>query len=163
MIFLYFGKPRRFWRELKANLRFILLISLVQIFGQYALFYSGLNLLSSTSRMIGGLMLSIVSVPFEGTHLGPFPQKYWIALAWLSFLSAAAITIWNLLLTRPGVKVSMLNIWKFLIPVSGATLSWLIMPNEKPDLVSILGMAVIAIALIALNFANRRLQKSLLG
>ena len=105
MIFLYFGKPRRFWRELKANLRFILLISLVQIFGQYALFYSGLNLLSSTSLMIGGLMLSIVSVPFEGTHLGPFPQKYWIALAWLSFLSAAAITIWNLLLTRPGVKV----------------------------------------------------------
>lgn len=253
MIFLYFGKPRRFWQELKANLRFILLISLVQIFAQYALFYSGLNLvpsalasmivgsqplfialvahfsfyndrmtplktgsiligvvgiaiitlgrtqlqmqghleylgiglllinnvvsgysnvliakkstgispivLSSTSLMIGGLMLSFVSIPLEGIHLGPFPPKYWIALAWLSFLSAAAITIWYTLLTRPGVKVSMLNVWKFLIPVSGATLSWIILPNEKPDMVSILGMAVIAVSLVALNLANRRLSR----
>lgn len=253
LIFLYFGKPQRFLLELKENLRFILLLSVVQIFGQYALFYSGLNLvpsalaamivgsqplfialvahfsfhndkmtplktgsiligvagiaiitlgranvelkgeleflgialllinnvvsgysnvliakkstgispivLSSTSLMIGGLMLSVVSVPLEGIHLGPFPPKYWYALAWLSFLSAAAITIWYTLLKRPGVKVSILNVWKFLIPVSGAALSWMLLADEKPDLISIIGMAVIAVSLIALNFANRRARK----
>ncbi len=253
IIFFYFGKPLRFWEELKRNFRFILLISVVQIFSQYALFYSGLNLvpsalasmivgsqplfialvahfsfhndkmtllktgsiligvagiaiitlgrtqvemkghleyigiglllinnvvsgysnvliakksggmspivLSSTSLIIGGLMLSLVSVPLEGVHLGPFPPKYWIALGWLSFLSAAAITIWYSLLIRPGVKVSMLNIWKFLIPVSGATLSWIILPNEKPDLISIAGMAIIAVSLVALNLANRRASR----
>lgn len=253
LIFLYFGKPQRFLLELKENLRFILLLSLVQIFGQYALFYSGLNLvpsalaamivgsqplfialvahfsfhndkmtplktgsiligvagiaiitlgranvelkgeleflgialllinnvvsgysnvliakkstgispivLSSTSLMIGGLMLSVVSVPLEGIHFGPFPPKYWYALAWLSFLSAAAITIWYTLLKRPGVKVSILNVWKFLIPVSGAALSWMILADEKPDLISIIGMAIIAISLIALNLANRRARK----
>ncbi len=253
LIFLYFGKPRQYFRELKNNIRFILLLSLVQIFAQYALFYSGLNLvpgalaamivgsqpvfialvahfsfhndkmtplktgsiligvagiaiitlgrtkvemkgelellgialllinnlvsgyanviiakkstgispilLSSTSLIIGGLMLSLVSVPIEGIHLGPFPPEYWYALAWLSFLSAAAITIWYVLLKRPGIKVSVLNVWKFLIPVSGAGLSWTILANEKPDLISISGMAVIAVSLISLNYANRREQR----
>ncbi len=253
LIFLYFGKPQRFLAEIKANLKFILTLSVVQIFGQYALFYSGLNLvpgalaaliigsqplfiaivahfsfhndkmtrlklmsiligvvgiaiitlgrakiemkshleflgialllinnlttgytnviiakspkqispivLSSASLIIGGFMLSVVSIPIEGIHLGPFPPEYWGSLAWLSFLSAAAITIWNSLLRRPGVKVSILNFWKFLVPVSGATLSWLILADENPDLISILGMAVIASSLVALNYANRREQK----
>uniref|UniRef100_UPI003216A5FD DMT family transporter n=1 Tax=uncultured Draconibacterium sp. TaxID=1573823 RepID=UPI003216A5FD len=253
LIFLYFGKPKQYFAELKANIKFILLLSVVQIFAQYALFYSGINLLpsalaamiigsqplfiavvahfsfhndkmtplktgsiligvvgiaiitlgrtkvemkgelellgialllinnlvsgysnviiakssqkispvvlSSTSLIIGGILLSVVSVPVEGIHLGPFPPKYWYALAWLSFLSAAAITIWYSLLKRPGVKVSILNVWKFLIPVSGAALSWIIMANEKPDLISILGMTIIAVSLLALNYANRREQK----
>lgn len=253
IIFFYFGKPKQYFAELKANIKFILLLSIVQIFGQYALFYTGINMvpsalaamivgsqplfiaivahfsfsndkmtplktgsiligvvgiaiitlgrskvemkgelellgiaillvnnivsgysnvlvvkksagispvvLSSTSLIIGGLMLSLVSVPLEGINLGPFPPKYWYALAWLSFLSAAAITIWYSLLQRPGVKVSVLNFWKFLIPVSGAALSWLIITEEKPDLTSIFGMAVIASSLVALNFANRREQR----
>lgn len=104
-------------------------------------------------------MLTAVSVPLEGINLGPFPLKYWYALAWLSFLSAAAITIWYALLKRPGIKVSILNVWKFLIPVSGAALSWVLLENEKPDFISILGMLVIAASLISLNYANRREQR----
>ncbi|MCK3683162.1 DMT family transporter [Maribellus sp. YY47] len=257
LIFLYFGKPARYFAELKANLKFILKLSLVQTFIQYSLFYSGLNLvpsslaamiigsqpmfialvahfsfhndkmtplktgsiligvagiavitlgrsgvemkgsleylgialllvnnmvagysnvmvakhsqgispavISSTSLMIGGVLLSVVSVPVEGIHLGPFPPEYWYALAWLSFLSAAAFTIWNSLLKRPGVKVSLLNVWKFLIPVSGATLSWIIMKNENPDTLSLTGMAIIALSLLSLNYANRRAQKQKAG
>lgn len=253
LIFIYFGKPKQFLAELKANIKFIMLLSLVQIFGQYALFYSGLNLvpsalaamvigsqplfiavvahfsfnndkmtplktgsiligvvgiaiitlgrsqveikgelellgiillllvnlisgysnviivkkstgispvvLSSTSLMIGGIMLSIVSVPLEGINLGPFPPAYWYSLAWLSFLSAAAITIWYSLLKRPAIKVSTLNFWKFLVPVLGAALSWVVMSDEKPDFVSIAGIAVIASSLLALNLANRREQR----
>ena len=255
LIFIYFGKPGQYWISLKKNLKFILWLATVQIFTQYALFYSGLNLvpaalgamiigssplfvavvahfafhndkmtflktfsiligvtgiaiitlgrakvemkgelellgiglllannigsgyanvliakyskgispmvLSSTSLSIGGLMLFLVSIPKEGVHFGPFPATYYIALAWLSFLSAAAITIWYTLLKRPGVKVSVLNVWKFLIPVSGAALSWMLIKNEKPDLISIFGMAVIAISLITLNFANRKKIKAL--
>ncbi|MFV0589868.1 MAG: DMT family transporter [Draconibacterium sp.] len=252
LIFLYFGKPARYFFELKTNIRFILKLSLIQIFIQYSLFYSGLNLvpsslaamiigsqpmfialvahfsfqndkmtplktgsifigvagiavitlgrsgvemkgsleflgiglllvnnlvagysnvlvskysqgispavLSSASLAIGGIVLFAISVPAEGIHLGPFPPKYWYALAWLSFLSAAAFTIWNSLLKRPDVKVSILNVWKFLIPVSGATLSWVIMKNEKPDAVSLTGMGFIALSLLSLNYANRKAQ-----
>ncbi|HYQ56641.1 MAG TPA: DMT family transporter, partial [Draconibacterium sp.] len=249
ILFLYFGKPKQYFLELKNNLKFLLLLSVVQIFIQYSLFYSGLNLLpsslsamiigsqplfialvahfsfhndkmtplktgsiiigvigiavitlgrskvemkgeleflgialllinnvvsgysnvliskhsagispvvlSSTTLIIGGIMLSLLSIPVEGINIGPFPPQYWYALAWLSFLSAAAITIWFSLLKRPGVKVSILNVWKFLIPVSGAALSWILLSDEEPDLTSILGMVVIAIALISLNLANR--------
>lgn len=253
LIFLYFGKPLEYFRELIKNWKFIVLLSLVQIFAQYALFYSGLNLvpsalgamiigssplfiaivahfsfhndkmtplktgsiligvvgiaiitlgrtkvqikgerelfgigllllnnlvsgysnviiskksggispvvLSSTSLIIGGLLLFLVSIPKEGLNLGPFPPNYYYSLAWLSFLSAAAITIWYSLLKRPGVKVSLLNVWKFLIPVSGAALSWILLENEKPDVPSLAGMAVIALSLLLLNYANRRQKK----
>ncbi len=257
IIFFYFGKPHRFWAEVRSNFGFVLLIAVVQIFTQYALFYSGMNLvpgalgamvigssplfiaivahfsfkndkmtplktgsiligvigiavitlgrtqiemrsnleligiglllinnivsgysnvlvakskssispvvLSSASLTIGGLMLFILSIPVEGINTGPFPVKYYIALGWLSFLSAAAITIWYSLLKRPGVKVSLLNVWKFLIPVSGAVLSWILIKEEKPDLISIVGMGIIAVSLLALNYANIKGQKEKTG
>lgn len=115
--------------------------------------------LTSSSLFIGGISLLVVSFPLEGLPQQSFPPEYFFALGWLSFLSAAAITIWNTLLRRPAVKVSELNIWKFLIPVSGAILSWLILPDEAPDFVSILGMVLIASALLILNL-KRRIRKS---
>lgn len=253
LILLVSGRFNRFVSEIKANKKLIIKVSMVQIFIQYALFYSGLNLvpgslgamiigsspmfvalvahfafqddkmtllktfsiligvagiaiitlgrskaemrgefemlgillllvnnliagyanvlvskspvsvsplvLSSSSLMIGGLMLFLVSIPVEGFPTGPFPLEYYAALAWLSFLSAAAISIWFVLLKRPGVKVSLLNVWKFLIPVSGAILSWIIIDDESPDLMSVIGMIVIAVSLLALNFANRRMLR----
>lgn len=115
--------------------------------------------LTSSSLFIGGISLLVISFPLEGLPQQSFPPEYFFALGWLSFLSAAAITIWNTLLRRPAVKVSELNIWKFLIPVSGAILSWLILPDEAPDFVSILGMVLIASALLILNL-KRRIRKS---
>jgi drug/metabolite transporter (DMT)-like permease len=253
LIFIFFAKPKRFLAEIRSNWKFILQLSLIQIFTIYALFYTGINLvpsalaamiigssplfialvahfsfhddkmtplktgsillgvvgiaiislgrakvemknemeflgiglllanniisgysnvlivkksakispaiLSSTILIIGGLLLFLVSIPLEGINMGPFPPTYYYALAWLSFLSAAAFTIWNTLLKRPGIKVSLLNIWRFLIPVSGAGLSWIILTNENPDIISIIGMAFIALSLVALNYANRKQNK----
>ena len=115
--------------------------------------------LSSTSLFFGGLGLIAISIPVEGYGIKAVAPEYFVALAWLSFLSAAAFTIWFTLLQRPGVKVSELNTWKFLVPVAGAILSWIIMPDESPDLVSLFGMLVIAMALLVLNYSNRRAAK----
>jgi len=253
LIMLVLNNSHTFLSELKQNWKFILLLGVVQIFAQYALLYSGINLvpgalgamivgssplfiaivshfsfhndkmtrlktlsivigvagiavitlgrqkvelknelellgiflllanniisgysnviiskrsggisplvLSSATLIIGGLLLFLASIPFEGLKTGPFPPAYYYSLTWLSLLSAVAITIWYTLLKRPGVKVSTLNTWKFLIPVSGAILSWVIIENEKPDVISIAGMAVIAVSLALLNYANRRAAK----
>lgn len=113
-------------------------------------------ILSSSSMFSGGVALFVISIPIEGLSSGPFPLPYFLSLGWLSFISAAAISIWYVLLARPGVKVSVLNSWKFLIPVSGAWLSWALLPNEKPDVTQIAGMAVIALALALLSKANHR-------
>jgi drug/metabolite transporter (DMT)-like permease len=91
-------------------------------------------ILSSTSLFIGGLMLFAIAIPTEGINWGPFPADYYISLFWLAFLSAAAFAIWYTLLQRPGVRVSVLNTWKFLIPVSGAALSWLLIKGRKTRL-----------------------------
>lgn len=112
--------------------------------------------LSSSSLLFGGIGLLLISVPVEGFGLRAVSIEYFVSLAWLSFLSAAAFAIWFTLLHRPGVKVSELNTWKFLIPVSGAALSWIILPNENPDWVSVSGMLVIASSLLIMNYSNRR-------
>jgi drug/metabolite transporter (DMT)-like permease len=250
MIVFFFGNFNRYFTEIRNNLSLVLKLSMVQTFIQYALFYTGINLipgalaamiigssplfiavvahfyakndkmtflktisiligvagiaiitigrtkiemkgeyeligiglllldniiagyanimvskspgnisplvLSSSSLIIGGFLLILISIPIEGVSIGPFPPVYFGALTWLSFLSAAAISIWFTLLKRPGVKVSILNVWKFLIPVSGAVLSWILIENENPDPVSITGMVAIALSLLALSFANRK-------
>lgn len=113
-------------------------------------------ILTSASLFIGGAALFAISFPIEGIPRQAFPPEYFVALAWLSFLSAAAISIWNTLLRRSKIKVSELNIWKFLIPVSGAILSWIIIQNESPDVVSVSGMILIGSALIILSISNRK-------
>ncbi len=116
--------------------------------------------LTSASLLIGGLILYLISLPVEGIPAGPFPLPYYLSLFWLAFISAAAFSIWYTLLKRPGVRVSELNVWKFLIPVSGAALSWLLVSGEKPDLVSIAGMLFIVAALLLINLGSRWKTKS---
>lgn len=112
--------------------------------------------LSSSSMIIGGLMLFCLSVPVEGFSFKSYPLEYYGALAWLSLLSAIAISIWMVLLKRDNIKVSDLNLWKFIIPVFGAILSWVVLPNESPDFLSISGMIITACSLIILNLFNRK-------
>lgn len=112
--------------------------------------------ISSASMLIGGLGLFLFSIPVEGIHLGPKPAAYWLSLGWLSMLSAVAISIWLTLLKRPGIVVSDLNLWKFLIPLSGALLSWWLVPGEQPEVISIAGMSIIALSLVFLNLINRK-------
>ncbi len=110
---------------------------------------NGINplVLSSISLFTGGLSIYLLSIPIEGSH-GPFPTEYWLILFWLSFMAAFAFSLWYKLLLRPGVKVSELNLWKFIIPVVGAILSWLIVPGENPEWLTITGMVIITASLI---------------
>ncbi len=118
-------------------------------------------LLSSFSLIIGGAILFIVSLFVEGFSFSYaiLPIQYYLSLAWLSFLSAASITIWYTLLRRKGVKVSDLNMWKFIIPVFGACLSWIIIKQEKPTFIAIVGMIIIALSLILMNL-KYKIKKS---
>lgn len=114
------------------------------------------RLLASFSMIIGGAVLTLVSIPVESPQWNITAGEYYIALAWLAFVSAMAITIWFGLLGREGVKVSNLNTWKFIIPVFGAFYSWMLLPGESPDTLSIVGMVIIGSGLLLLNYFNRR-------
>ncbi len=110
----------------------------------------GMNplVLSSVSLFTGGFIIWLISIPIEGKPHGPLPSEYWLALIWLSFMGATAFSIWFKLLQRPHVKVSELNLWKFIIPVVGAILSWILVPGEKPEWLTITGMIIITSSLI---------------
>lgn len=117
----------------------------------------GINaaVLSSASLFSGGLILYLISIAVEGIPAESFPVNYWFILLWLSFMAATAFSIWFILLQRPGVRVSELNLWKFIIPVAGAVLSWMLVPDEKPDWITISGIVIITGSLI-LFFRNNK-------
>lgn len=122
----------------------------------------GINpyVLISTSLLIGGVIIYLISLPFEERPQDPMPLVYWLDLLWLSFMSAYAFSLWFKLLQRPHVKVSELNLWKFIIPVVGAILSWLLVPGEKPDWLTVAGMVIITISLIAFFKNGHKIQTS---
>ena len=105
--------------------------------------------LSSFSLLIGGLLIFLFSFAVEDVPSKPdFPLNYWLVLIWLAFMSAFTFSKWYVLLKRPEVKVSELNLWKFIIPVFGAILSWIIVPGEKADWVTVIGIIIISLSLI---------------
>lgn len=116
--------------------------------------------LTSVQIFMGGLTLLLFSIPMEGMPRLIREPEYYGALAWLSLLSAVAFSLWFTLLKRPGVKVSELNLWKFIIPVCGALLSWSILPDEHPQLSAVCGMACIAVAIILYNRSTMRARKA---
>jgi drug/metabolite transporter (DMT)-like permease len=119
----------------------------------------GINpfVLSSSSLFIGGVILYLISIPIEGKPEGPLPLEYWLILLWLSFMAAFAFSLWFKLLQRPGVKVSELNLWKFIIPVVGAVLSWLLVPDEHPEWLTISGMVIITTSLIMFYMSSKEI------
>lgn len=110
----------------------------------------GLNplVLSSFSFFTGGIIISMMSLVFEKQPQLSLPAEYWIILLWLSFTSAFAFSVWYILIQRPEVKVSELNLWKFIIPVLGAILSWTFVKGENPDILTIIGIIIITGSLI---------------
>lgn len=97
--------------------------------------------LNSAQMLIGGVALFVIALLFEGVPRFAFPPRFYALLLWLSIISSAGFGIWFYLLSR--VKVSKLNLWKFLIPLTGATLSWILLPDESPTVISLTGMLLI--------------------
>jgi len=107
------------------------------------------RILASSQLFLGGLGLLSLSFLVEGLpSISNSPVQFYLALAWLALLSAIAFNIWFHLL-KQGIKVSDLNLWKFIIPVFGALLSWILLPNENPTIATLTGMLFVAGSIIS--------------
>jgi len=106
--------------------------------------------LNAIQIFTGGLVIFILSLFIEGFEFSVKPPAYYISLSWLSIMSATAFSFWFIVLNRPGVKVSEINVWKFIVPVFGAILSWMLIEGEKPQWHTITGMLLIAISILVI-------------
>lgn len=117
-------------------------------------------LFNSIQIFLGGFLLFIISLPIEGFPVLIISAEYYYALFWLSFISAFSFSLWFILLKVPGIKISELNLWKFIIPVGGALISWIVLPDESPSLVPIVGMLFVGASIILYNFASKSQEKA---
>lgn len=113
-------------------------------------------MLNSCQIFMGGVALLLASLLIEGTPQLAQTPAFYLALLWLATVSATAFSLWFHLLQQPGVRVSALNVWKFLIPVFGALLSWTLLPEESPSLFPVVGMLLVAASIVAYNLPARR-------
>lgn len=102
--------------------------------------------LNSAQMTLGGVILLILGVCVHGPLSAAPPAAWFGALLWLATISATGFSIWFALLKRE--KVSDLNMWKFVIPLSGVLLSWALAPGESPNWPTAAGMACVVVAVL---------------
>ena len=100
--------------------------------------------LNCSQMFIGGAVLLAAATLFESPPAELPDWRFLAILGYLASVSAIGFTIWFYWLKR--VKVSQLNMWKFVIPLCGAMLAWLIIPGESPNVPSVIGMVCVAAA-----------------
>lgn len=91
---------------------------------------------------------------------GDFSKSRWtmeglLLTAYLAFITAAAVTLWLLALKTPNIRISSLSIWRFIIPVSGTTLSWIFLPGDSPTPTLIGGTLLITFSII-ITFSEKK-------
>ena len=112
--------------------------------------------LTAFANFSGGIMLLITALIFEPITLNSPPVEFYASLIWLAIIPAAGFSIWYYLLEQDGVKVSELNTWKFIIPVVGSILSWLLIKGEDPRWQEIVGILIISGAIFVLQYSPKK-------
>ncbi len=113
--------------------------------------------LNSLQMGLGGVVLLALGMVVDGPPRALPPLEFFGALLWLASISAAGFSIWFTWLRR--VKVSQLNMWKFLIPLFGAGLSWLLVEGESPDVPTAAGMVCVATAVLVNQLLTLREER----
>ncbi len=103
-------------------------------------------LLNSLQMGLGGLVFIPLALAFEGLPQSVPPLSFILSILYMAAVSATAFSIWFHLLRT--VKVSQLSVWKFLIPLFGATLSWILLPDESPTVWTVTGMVLVALSVL---------------
>lgn len=120
-----------------------------------------IRVLNSAELAIGGALLLVLAAVTG--HWEPFPTAgmFHAALAGKVFIAVTTMVTWFALLARPEVKVSELNMWKFLMPVFGSIESWLLIQGDRPNVYSVTGLIILTASLIL--FYNRGFREFLRG
>lgn len=132
---------------------FMLLSGVASVYGTFQAKKLAQNLnpiiINAYQLLIGSILLLIVGIPsFVSRPLQTTPF-FWILLLYSAFLSAAAFSIWYTLLRYN--KAGEVTLYRFVIPISGAFLSALILPEETLTSAVLIALGLVALGLIIVN------------
>ena len=99
------------------------------------------------------MLLIVLGIPalLEGS-LRTTPL-FWILFIYSAFLSAAAFSIWYTLLKYN--KAGEVTIYRFFIPISGAILSTMLLPDEQFTMTILVALILVALGISAVNHWQR--------
>lgn len=99
--------------------------------------------------ILGSCLLLVLGLPaLADQSLQPTPL-FWVLFVYSALLSAIAFSIWYNLLKYN--KAGEVTIYRFVIPVSGAILSGLLLPNEALTPSTVLALLLVALGIGAVN------------
>lgn len=98
--------------------------------------------------LFGGVIVISLSYIFEPIGFRHLQFLHISSILYLSFISAAAVTMWLHVIKQTYIRISSVVMWKFLIPSLGSVFSWLFIPEEKPEMVMVLAIAAVVAAVL---------------
>ncbi|MBQ7574041.1 MAG: DMT family transporter [Clostridia bacterium] len=98
--------------------------------------------------LFGGIILVVVGI-CGGGALQDAGVSGALNILYLAFLSAAAFTIWTMLLTYN--PVSKISIYNFIIPVSGTILSAIFLGEDIRDIRYVISLALVCMGIVIVN------------
>lgn len=115
-----------------------------------AMTVTGYNLL------IGGLVLLVAGIAGGGV-IDTVNTKGVLILIYLAFLSAAAFTLWTMLLKKSSV--GSISVFNFIIPVSGTILSAIFMKENIYNLRYLISLVLVCIGIVLVNSSGAKKVK----
>jgi drug/metabolite transporter (DMT)-like permease len=105
--------------------------------------------LNAYQMFFGSLIILATSFIFSGGETIQWTTKSLPIFVYLSFISAAAFSLWFSLLKYN--KVSHISIFKFAVPIIGTLLSALILPDESISVYVFISLALTALGIFLVN------------
>ncbi len=132
---------------------FLVLSSLVSTAGTFQAKRLGRTLdpvlINGYQLLFGSLVLLAVGVPGVVGRSPQFTPLFWGLFMYSAALSAAAFSLWYYLLKYN--KAGEITLYRFVIPVSGAVLSALVLPGESLSPAALVALALVAFGIAAVN------------
>jgi len=110
-------------------------------------------------NLVAGILIILVSLMIdEKVIIDKITLPMIVSLIYLSFITAGGSCLWNTIITQDKVRLNDITIWNFLIPAMGALLSWLFIPGDNPNLISVICLALVIISIFISFFDFNKIR-----
>ena len=104
------------------------------------------TLMSAYQLVLGSVVLFLLATVFESPSVLVFSTPSLVLLAYLSFLSAAAFSLWYLLIRHS--RLSSMAVYRFLIPVCAVLLSVALLESEHLSWAAVAALIMVCLGMV---------------